>query len=77
MRVHLGGSIIARSNVEAIPEIGTIVRVTTDSATKSLPTSSVIDVRITAGKPPEVYFGNIIVVDAQGYVLVQAGPSTD
>jgi hypothetical protein len=73
MRVHLGGWLIARQTVDEVPAIGSILRVTTEADKKDLPRASVIDVPITAKQPPEVYLGDIVVIDAKGYRLVQEG----
>jgi hypothetical protein len=73
MRIRLGGSVICTMPITAIPAIGSSIRVRTQTEKKGVPAGSTIEVQVTNDQPPEVYQGGIVVIDANGYVLVEDG----
>jgi hypothetical protein len=78
LRVYLSGSMIFATATDIVPPIGSVIRVRTTSYKKGLRPGSLISIPVTSDQPPVVdYDEQIVVIDANGYSVLEEGPELD
>lgn len=79
--IHLSGSTIFESEIDAVPPIGTVIRFVTQGYKKGLRSGSVVEITLNRDDPPCLDFTEIpsgtVILDANGYELIKAGPEID
>lgn len=81
LRFQLSGSVLFSTQADCVPPLGSVVRFRTESYKKGLHAGSLISVPITSENPVEFDYSDrdevIIYIDANGYSVIEEGPSPD
>lgn len=78
LQFALSGSVLFSTEADCVPQIGSVVQITTEAYKKGLHAGSVISVRITEDNPPVFDFtepdGPVVYIDLNNYDVIVEGP---